>query len=946
MGQLAELLIHRAFAGLRASVNFDAPAMNRFQLCFIALCVAGSSFAQDYYKGRQRFDDDWRFHEVKLPRPVSDIPEWQWSPIDKVDTNSSTLFIFSGLTAPAKPGDDVFHGRRGFALFRATLRHDFAKGDPKVLHFDSVDDNGTVYLNGKRLLHHEGWSDPFDVPLNGWLDGQDNQLAVVVENTGGRGGIAAVRYLQPAAENRFPEAGEGFDDRPWRHVHLPHDFVIEGKFSPDEDPGHGSLPKNIGWYRKHFVLPAGAARQSVWLDFEGAFSDAHLWLNGHFLGSHRSGYTGFRFDLNKYAHFGGENVIAVRCDSSKTEGWWYEGGGLYRHVWLTRTNDLHVAPLGGIYVTSQISGMGSKSPHARVEVAVTLEGADEHEARCGVEVDLVQPDGTVVAWGNQDLIMNRKKLPLRYALDIPKPHLWSLESPYLYTAKVKVFSFDLVAEAQTHFGIRTIKFDPDQGFLLNGKQVKLKGTCNHQDFAGVGIGMPDSILEWRIKKLKAMGSNAYRCSHNEVSPALLDACDRLGMLVMDENREFGDTWTGKASQNTTTNDLSDLRQEVLRDRNHPCVIMWSLANEEFGVQSTPAGGRIGRALYDAVKQLDDTRPITAALNGGHGSYFSKVLDLEGFNYGPGEYEPYHKAHPDHPMFASETASTLTDRGEYASDKEHGYVPAYDIEGSNTAEDAWEPIAEEPYNAGGFVWTGFDYKGEPTPYNWPCVNSHFGIMDICGFPKDNYYYYLAWWGGKPVIHIEPHWNWAGKEGRPIKVWAFTNGDEAELFLNGKSLGRKTAPAYRHVEWTVPSEPGTLSAVAYQDGKECAHDSVSTTGEPAAIVATTSTDVLYGDGEACMMIEVSVVDAEGRVVPTASDLIKFSVIGPATVVGVGNGDPSCHEPDRASQRHAFNGRCLGIVQSIVHGDGDAVVTLSSPGLKSATIRRRVRADLERR
>ncbi len=912
--------------------------MNRFQLCLIAVCLAASSCAQEFYQGRQGFDDDWRFQEVKLQRPVSDIKEWRWSPIDKVDADAPSLPMFSGLTAPAKPGDDVFHGRVGFALFRTTLRHDFAKGELKVLHFDSVDDNGTVYLNGKRLLHHEGWSDPFDIPLDGWRDGQDNQLAVVVENTGGPGGIAAASYLRHSAEDGVPQAAAAYDDHSWRKVQLPHDFVIEGKFSPDEDAGHGSLPKNIGWYRKHFTLPAEAAKQSVWLDFEGAFSDAHVWLNGHFLGSHRSGYTGFRFDLNKYAHFGGDNVIAVRCDASKTEGWWYEGGGLYRHVWLTIANPVHIAPLGGIYVTSKVSGENTAALKAKVDVAITLENETGNPVTCGFYVS-VSPREEMLG----------KLLPhtiepgqhtFHESVDVDEPRLWSVKSPFLYLVRVIVTgTHGLYDENRISFGIRTIKFDPDKGFLLNGEPVKLKGTCNHQDFAGVGIGMPDSILEWRIRKLKEMGSNAYRCSHNEVSPALLDACDNLGMLVMDENREFGDTFTGKASQNTTTNDLSDLRQEILRDRNHPCVIMWSLANEEFGVQTTPTGARIGKAMYDAVKQLDDTRPITAALNGGHGSYLSQVLDLEGFNYGPSGYAPYHQAHPDHPMFASETASTLTDRGEYSVDKVHGYVPAYDLEGSDNAESAWEPIAEEPYNAGGFVWTGFDYKGEPTPYEWPCVNSHFGIMDMCGFPKDNYYYYQAWWGDKPVIHIEPHWNWPGKEGQPIKVWAFTNGDEAELFLNGKSLGRKTAPKYRHVEWTVPYEPGTLSAVAYRDGKEYAKDSVATTGAPAAIEAITSRDGLNGDGEDCMMIEVSVVDAEGRVVPTASNLIKFSVTGPATVVGVGNGDPSCHEPDRAAQRHAFNGRCLGIVQSSLHGGGTAIVTISSPGLKSATVLRRV-------
>ena len=363
--------------------------------------------------------------------------------------------------------------------------------------------------------------------------------------------------------------------------------------------------------------------------------------------------------------------------------------------------------------------------------------------------------------------------------------------------------------------------------------------------------------------------------------------------------------------------------------------MWSLCNEEFAVQTTPAGGRLATVLGKVVRELDPTRPFTAALNGGHGHSMSAALDLEGFNYGPWEYPSYHKAHPNQPIFSSETASTVTTRGEYADDKARGMVQASDIDGSNTAEDAWEPIAEEPYNAGAFVWTGFDYKGEPSPYSWPNISSNFGILDSCGFYKDNAYYYKAWWGSTPTVHIEPHWNWAGMEGKPIKVWVFGNGDKVELFLNGHSLGSKQMPKYRHLEWTVPYVPGTLEAKSFVNGHITARDVVTTTGPAYGLHITTTQSHFLANSEDCGMLEVSVVDKLGSIVPGASNLIQFTAIGAVHIVGVGNGDPTSHEPDRGTQRSAFHGLCLGIAQ-VGKKPGTATITVSSPGLKSATLR----------
>lgn len=905
----------------------------------LVLMLACASFGQRIH---ERFDADWRFMlESASMRPSNDIPQWEWFAVDgKPDTNAPNAPDAIQVGAIAHAGDDVFHGRRGFAWFHATIEKQIpsTKWGRTVLHFDSVDDNATVYINGKRVTHHEGWNDAFDVPLANWREGT-NEVRVLVENTDGPGGIGAVQLLELDSPNLQPkEARAGFGDAGWRRVHLPHDYVIEGSFAEQFDAGHGALARGSAWYRKSFNLPKSVAGKSLWVDFDGAYSDAHVWFNGVFLGAHRSGYTGFRFDLAKYARPGGRNVLAVHLDARKTEGWWYEGGGLYRHVWLTIADPTHVSPLGGVFVTTKVDHV-LQHPKAAITAQLSVDNtalkADAVEARAS----LLSPAGELVARQVIHFKLAQRQTGVAMAsFSEPNARLWSVETPQLYTLRTEILRHGRVVDRQdTPFGIRTIRFDAAKGFLLNDRRVKLQGTCNHQDFAGVGIGMVDSVLAWRIKKLKSMGSNAYRCSHNEVAAELLDACDRLGMLVMDENRELGDTFSGKANPSTTTNDLSDLRQEVLRDRNHPSVILWSIGNEEWSVQTDPAGERIGRAMVAAVKAIDPTRPVTAALNGGHGSYLSRTLDVEGFNYGPGEYPSYHAKHLDHPMFGSETASTVTTRGAYDVDKVRGYVPAYDTQGTNTAQDAWEPIAREPYNAGGFVWTGFDYKGEPTPYGWPCVNSHFGILDMAGFPKDLFFYYKAWWGSEPLVHILPHWNWPGKVGQPIDVWVFSNADTVELLLNGKSLGRKPNPRYRHLAWSVPYEPGKLVAVG-TFGSRRVTDTVATTGAPAALRARIDRTTLTGDNEDSALVEVDVVDAAGRVVPTASNRVSFQADGPIAVVGVGNGDPSCHEPDRATSRSTYAGHCLGVVQAR-NSSGVATIRISSPGLKPVLITLRV-------
>ena len=434
-------------------------------------------------------------------------------------------------------------------------------------------------------------------------------------------------------------------------------------------------------------------------------------------------------------------------------------------------------------------------------------------------------------------------------------------------------------------------FDKDKGFLLNGKPYELKGTCNHQDHAGVGAALPDALQYFRVAKLKEMGDNAIRTSHNPPTPELLDACDRLGMLVMDENRLLGSDeenlrrWTG----------------QIRRDRNHPSVAIWSIANEEFRVQSTPTGKRVAETMQNLVQRLDPTRPVTyAAPVGNEFQGINSIIEVRGWNYhiGTNNMDAYHAAHPAQPNVGTEQGSTVSTRGIYTNDAARGYVSAYDIgatKWSNTAEQWWSFFAARPWLSGGFVWTGFDYRGEPTPYGWPCVNSHFGMLDTCGFPKDNFYYYQAWWTDKPVLHLLPHWNWPGREGQNIDVWCYANCPEVELFLNGRSLGRQTMTNNSHLQWTVNYAPGTLSAKGYSGGKIVAETKVETTGDPAAVQLAPDRAAINADGEDVSVFTVSVADAQGRIVPVATNLIHFELSGPGKILGVGNGDPSCHEPD---------------------------------------------------
>jgi len=704
-------------------------------------------------------------------------------------------------------------------------------------------------------------------------------------------------YNLSKAAMGFGPASTVFSDASWRSVNLPHDWAIELPFDPKADTSHGFRPvgggfpqNSVGWYRRTFDLPKADANRRLWLEFDGVFRDSTVFLNGWFVGRHEGGYNGFRYDITDLVNSGGTNIVAVRVDASQSEGWFYEGAGIYRHVWLVKTAPLAIAP-DGVFVYSSFKDNVPDGP-AEIHLRTQLVNALAASADATVSWEITGPDGSRVAAADKTAsVPGEGHTGVSESVAIQAPALWSPETPRLYKLVTTVSSGGgIVDRTETVFGIRTVAFDANLGFLLNGKPYVIKGTCNHQDHAGVGSALPDGLQYFRIARLKEMGSNAYRSAHNPPTPELLDACDRLGMLVMDENRLLG----------SDSQHLGYLEGQVRRDRNHPSVVLWSIGNEEFAAQSTHQGALVTKTMQEAIWRIDPTRPITA--NAAIGDEFEGInqsIEVRGWSYHIGAgMDDYHKEHPGQPNLGTEQASTVGTRGIYADDKQRGYMSSYDDWApawANTAE-AWLSFFDaRPWLSGGFAWTGFDYRGEPTPYGWPCINSHFGIMDTCGFPKDNFWYYKSWWTSDPVLHLVPHWNWAGREGQPVDVRALSNCDEVELFLNGTSLGRKPVKHDSVARWSVNYEPGTLSAKGYRNGILVAEAANETTGDPASVRLAPDRFAIDADGRDVSVVAVSILDARGRVVPLASNPVKFALDGPGRILGVGNGDPSSHEPD---------------------------------------------------
>jgi beta-galactosidase len=729
----------------------------------------------------------------------------------------------------------------------------------------------------------------------------------------------------------------GYDDHSWQAVDLPHDYVLDGTYDPKGDRGHGYLPITTAWYRHHFVIPMADQGKSLELQFDGVFSDSQVWLNGQYLGEHRSGYTGFAYDIGSVVRYGAENVITVHVDPRHLEGWWYEGGGIYRHVWLNARAPVHVAN-DGTQVVSEVPG-GSEGADAEADVTLhtTVTNCAAAAANCIVASEIVTPDGTVlpalrtaaiVAGGGQTAVVQTTVLP--------HPQLWSPETPRLYQLRTTVWRVGRPVDATTTtFGIRTIRFDADKGFFLNGKHVEIHGLACHQDFPAAGIAVPDSLQEWRVRQLQKSGANGWRTAHNPPTEAVLDACDRLGMLVMDENRHLGNTHRHHSLPGTTFTNADDLAFMIQRDRNHPSIIMWSLCNEE-PLQGTREGARIFSAMMKTVHEYDRTRPITCAMHAGWlKPGIADVEDLIGVNYGYDSYDAIHKAHPHTPMFGSEMGNNKTARGVYADDRTNGWLSNYHL-----TDPLWQAIAVWPFMAGCYLWTGFDYRGEPNPNGWPDISNNTGLVDTCGFPKDKFYYLKSWWSAEPMVHLLPVcWNWPGREGQNIRVIAFSNARQIELFLNDQSLGIQTMPPNGHLEWQVPYAPGRLVAKGSTDGRLLAADMVETVDAPAGIKLSPDRQTLQADGSDTVVVPVSIVDAQGRFVANASNRMTFQLTGGGRLLGVGTGNPSNHDPDRASQRNAFNGHCLALIQA---GREPATLelTATSPGLAPATVTFQVR------
>ncbi|OCX52992.1 beta-galactosidase [Mucilaginibacter sp. PPCGB 2223] len=712
-------------------------------------------------------------------------------------------------------------------------------------------------------------------------------------------------YNGTAGFSYFAKTGYGdgaaapqFDDRGWRKINLPHDWAVEQPFSPKGSLSHGSkaigrnFPEaSIGWYRKTLAIPATDLGKHISIAFDGVFRNSVVWVNGHYLGTEPSGYNSFEYDISEYLNYGGDNVIAVRVDATMEEGWFYEGAGIYRHVWLNKTNQLHIAA-NGTFVTSQV-----KNDIANVSATVTVFNNDKKQRNFDVTETIVDANGAVLATGRSTGLTLKPfaSQDVKNILVVDRPKLWSLETPYLYKLLTAVEENGTVVDSYvTTFGIRTIRFDANAGFFLNGKRVEIKGTNNHQDHAGVGTAMPDALQDFRIRTLKGMGSNAYRCSHNPPTPELLDACDRLGMLVIDENRLMG----------VSSTELNDVKRMILRDRNHPSVISWSIGNEEWAIEGSITGARIAGAMQAFAKSIDSTRYITAAISGGIGSGISTTIDLLGYNYiATKNTDEQHQKYPNQFSWGTEEGSTVTSRGIYVDDADKHQLAAYDRKQGDffySLEQGWKHYAVRPYLAGMFVWAGFDYRGEPVPFGWPSVESYFGMVDACGFPKDDYYYLKSWWTDQLMVHLLPHWNWHGKEGEEIRICAYSNCDEVELFLNKRSLGKKAMEPNGHLEWQIKYEPGTLEAIGYKKGLKVSTDVVKTTSAPAQIELQASQPSIKADGKDIAVFTVKATDKNSLTVPTADNEIGFSIEGPGKIIGVGNGNQTSLEPDQYLER----------------------------------------------
>ena len=751
----------------------------------------------------------------------------------------------------------------------------------------------------------------------------------------------------------------GFDDSEWSEITLPHDWSIEGEFS-DKHPataGGGALPGGTGWYRKTFRIDEKEPDKLFYIEFDGVYRNSEVWINGNYLGKRPYGYSSFRYELTPYLHYGDENnVLAVKVDNSKQpNARWYTGSGIYRNVWLISTGKIAVDYCGVFISTPSVN---RDSALLSVETKILNRSVNEGNINLITSVYNARND-LVASVKTDDIPADNSIITISQEMVIDNPALWSDTNPYLYRVVSEIKKGkNIFDNYETKAGIRHFEFDSDKGFILNGEPVKIRGVCNHHDLGCLGAAVNTRAIERRLELLKEMGCNAIRTSHNPPSPELLDLWDRMGCIVMDV---AFDMWKMKKSEYDYSLDWDkwhrkDLEDLVLRDRNHPSVFIWSIGNEILE-QWDSTGTGIARELAGIVRSLDSTRPITAGCNEPTPSNYvirSGTLDLIGYNYHEEMYADFPSDFPGEKFIATETTSALATRGSYdmPSDSVRRWPVRWDLpfdEGNDdltcssydncstpwgsTHEETWSVIKKHDLLSGMFIWTGFDYLGEPTPYTWPARSSYFGILDLCGFPKDAYYFYKSEWTDKPVLHVFPHWNWT--RGTDVDVWAYTNCDEVELFLNDKSLGTKKKDNNTfHLQWRIPFEPGTLLAVGKNNGSEVLRTEVSTAGPPERIFMTADRNNIRAGGSDLSFITVTLVDKNGVPVPYADNMVRFAIEGDAAIAGVDNGSQVSMEPFKADHRKAFHGKCLLVVRS-GQRKGTVKITASSDNIESVSI-----------
>ena len=749
-------------------------------------------------------------------------------------------------------------------------------------------------------------------------------------------GTEYFNYLTKAASihNEGPYSPK-FDASGWKTVDLPHDWVVDLPYAEEASHSHGyktvgyKYPQtSVGWYRKTFTVPVEDYGKHIWLQFDGIFRDARIWVNGFYLGHEPSGYATQVYDISEYLNYGEENIVCVRADATLEEGWFYEGAGIYRHVWLNKASKVNVAPFG-TFVYSEFavpyslrSEAGPDLSLASLNIETEVRNMGAGPARYSLKHTLVDAEGNVIGTCEAEggMILAKETLKTHAAMPVENPHLWSCEDPYLYKVITEVYADGSLTDTyETVTGIRHIAFDNDRGFLLNGKVVKLKGVNMHQDHAGVGAGIPDGLQEWRLLQLKKFGCNAYRSSHNPMTPEMIDACDRLGILVIEENRLTG----------INKEHIELLERMIRRDRNHPSIILWSAGNEEWGIEWKELGTRIAETMREYCHRFDPTRLMTVASSSGPAILIP--ADVAGYNYILQNPVEQHRAdYPERCALGSEETTGCGTRGVYfnitdgrqpsAVDSGNGRMAAFNRYKHgpdslyNCIERGWKFYAERDYLAGLFYWTGFDYRGEPNPMVFPATSSEFGILDYCGFPKDEAYYLQSWWTDEPVLHILPHWNLDGHEGEKVSVWVYSNCDEVQLIVNGKRLGKKKMPVNGHLEWEATYKPGYVKAIGYRNGKAVMSERIETTGAPEYPVWKYET---VGD---IIIATVEMFDGKGRFVPTANCELEFR---PRTsqwkILGWGNGDPAFQYVERPVEKDAdrikiqtFNGCAQVIIQ----------------------------------